>query len=394
VEWGIFYYNQYRWEEALACFEQALRINPHNEDALWNQGDALVNLEHYDEALEVSEALTSRFPDRWQAWYNRAWCCEKLELFDQVITAARQVIQLCPDNEDGYELLGNALLKKEKYDEALQAYDKALGLCPTYWSVWASKGLCLLNLERYEEALPCFETALADVPDDYGWWNSRGVVLYRLGRDEEALECYRKALDLCPDYVFATSNMADVYQRRKEYALAEQLYLKAYHLDPTGRRCDLFDATWCMYLTQRYKEMVPHLLAILPYAQTDNLHVAYRLAMAYKSMHMYHEAIDYYTLDIETFPNDPGNNASWLNIASCEEHLKHYEKAESAWKKALELHTDDDFRALCLYGLGILCGKQKRYTETVEYLQQSLALDPDFDECRQALGKARRRLKP
>jgi hypothetical protein len=42
----------------------------------------------------------------------------------------------------------------------------------------------------------------------------------------------------------------------------------------------------------------------------------------------------------------------------------------------------------------MMCGKQKRYTEAVEYLQQSLALDPYFDECRQALGKARRRLKP
>ena len=373
----------------MACFEHAVRLNADNIDALWQQGDALVKLGHYEEAVEISATLCKRDPDNWHAWYNKAWCLEKLERYEQVIPAAKKVIALCHNNEDGYELLGNALLALERFKEALAQYDKALKYCPTYWSVWASKGFCLLRLERYAEALPCYETATRKVPDDPEWWNSQGFILHQLDRDEEALACYETSLSLNPDYTFALSNMADLYWGRKDYAKAEQLYCKVYHLDPDHRRSELFYATWCMFYTQRYKEMIPPLLSLLPYAKEDDLPVAYRLGVAYKNLHRYSLAVKYYTLELETSPDNPD---CWFNIAICKEKLRHYDQAKAAWLKALELYDDPDSQALCLYGLGMLCGKQQRYAEAVDYFDRSLALDPNFDDCRQARSQALRLL--
>ena len=145
-----------------------------------------------------------------------------------------------------------------------------------------------------------------------------------------------------------------------------------------------------MFKTQRYDEMVPHLMTLLPYAEKEELHVAYRLGVVYKQLEHYQQAIDYFALDMETFPNDPEINTCWLNIALCEEKLNHYDKAESAWKKLMEDCTDDDCKAFGLYGLGMLYGKQGRYSEAADLFRQSLTIDPDFDDCREALKKAQR----
>lgn len=390
LEWGIFYYNQERFEAALACYEQALRLNPHNDIALQYQCDSLVMIEHYEEAAEVAESLTLCHPDDWQTWYNRAWCCERLEQYGEVMTAAQKVIQLYPENKDGYELLGNAQLNTWMLDEALENYDKTLELCPTNWQVWGNKGLCLFRLKRYDEALECYDIATIGEPVNPEWWNSKGFMLSKLDRLDEAMECYRKAIDLYPDFAMAIGNMADVYQKRKDFGKAVELYMRAYALDPEHRCVELFSATWCMFRMQRYDEMVPHLISLLPYAKEEEMHVAYRLGVVYKQMGQYQQAIDYFKLDLDTFCDDPDNNACWLNIAICEEMLEHYDKAEAAWKRSLEDITDDDYKAFCLYGLGLMYGKQERYSEAMSCFEQALALDPDLDDCREALKKAQR----
>ncbi len=335
IEWGIFYYNQYRWEEALACFEQAHRLNPNNEGALWQQGDTLIKMEKTEEALEVAETLTHRNPKNWKAWSNYAWCCLQLGLYEQLITAARKIIRLCPDNPDGYEMLGDALLETGHPEKALPQYEKVIKLDPDYLSALGSKGYCLLLLERYEEALRCYEVVTREVDDDHEFWNCMGVTLHHLQRDDEALDCYQKALDLKPDYLLALRNMADVYLKYKQCDTAEELYLKAYRIG--NRPADLFAATLCMYMTHRYEEMVQPLLSLLPVAKEEGLSVAYRLAVAYKNLHQYEEAIRYYKLQMETSQDGSDNSACWFQLALCEKKLKHLDEAENSMKKALEL---------------------------------------------------------
>ena len=147
-----------------------------------------------------------------------------------------------------------------------------------------------------------------------------------------------------------------------------------------------------MFYTQRYKEMIPPLLSLLPYAKEDGLSVAYRLGVAYKNLHQYSLAIKYYILELETSPDNSQVLDCWLNIAICNEKLKHYNQAEAAWKKILDLDTDPSCQALGLYGLGMICAKQQRYAEAVEYFDRSLAIDPDFDDCREARREVLRQL--
>ena len=41
-----------RYEEAIGCYDKAIRIDPENYDAWSNKGNSLVILERYEEAIE------------------------------------------------------------------------------------------------------------------------------------------------------------------------------------------------------------------------------------------------------------------------------------------------------------------------------------------------------
>ena len=49
---GISLYNLKKFNEALECFDEAIKINPQFEDAQSDKGVALGKLDHYDKAME------------------------------------------------------------------------------------------------------------------------------------------------------------------------------------------------------------------------------------------------------------------------------------------------------------------------------------------------------
>ena len=279
-------------------------------------------------------------------------------------------------------MLGDALLETGHPEKALPQYEKVIKLDPDYMSALGSKAYCLLLLERYEEALRCYEVVSREVDDDHEYWNCMGVTLHHLQRDDEALDCYQKALDLKPDYLLALRNMADVYLKYKQCDTAEELYLKAYRIG--NRPADLFAATLCMYMTHRYEEMVQPLLSLLPVAKEEGLSVAYRLAVAYKNLHQYEEAIRYYKLQMETSQDGSDNSACWFQLALCEKKLKHLDEAENSMKKALELFDSDEEKAMCHFSLGELYLERKQYTQALDHFDQAAALDPEIDDYAEA----------
>lgn len=185
--------------------------------------------------------------------------------------------------------------------------------------------------------------------------------------------------------------MADVYLRHKLCDRAEELYLKAYRIG--HRPSDLFSATQCMYMTRRYEEMVQPLLSLLPVAKEEGLAVAYRLAVAYKNLQQYEEAIRYYKLQMETSPDDADSGACWFNIALCERDMGNYPQARVAMRKVLKLFDSDEEKAMCYYGLGELCLEQKQYKQALDCFDRAVALDPEVDDYAKARKLAMSHMK-
>ena len=61
---GLTYYEQRQYERALACEEEALRIEPNCPLALWDYAGSLQMLRRHREALDIYEKITQRGAER------------------------------------------------------------------------------------------------------------------------------------------------------------------------------------------------------------------------------------------------------------------------------------------------------------------------------------------
>ena len=131
IKSGINYQLNGELEEALDCYDKALKIKPFST-ALLLRTYILHFLGRQKEALECCENLTEA-PEKYE------------------ISAATQKCNV-------WSLKGDILFIMNRYSDALDCYDNSLALNISP-SILTHKGLVLNKLERYEEALTCCNRA-------------------------------------------------------------------------------------------------------------------------------------------------------------------------------------------------------------------------------------------
>lgn len=186
VEQGDILFSQKRYEEAIAYYEQAVKI-------------------------QVNDAV---------AWFKRGLTLAKLKRFKNAIKSYNQAIKIQPDYHQAWCDLGVAFGNIRRHKEAFAAFDKAIQVKSDDGVAWLNRGLALIELEEYEEAIASFDKALKLQPNSPKIWDKRGYCLVRLGLDDEAIVSFDKALEIKLDYGSAYYNKAACYALQKEVNLA------------------------------------------------------------------------------------------------------------------------------------------------------------------------------
>jgi tetratricopeptide (TPR) repeat protein len=133
-EWfqqGLQHANSQDWESAIACWDNALALDPAIASGWHNRGSALALLGHYEEALDS---------------YDKA-------------------LALTPDDDQIQNARGNALYGLQRWQEALDCWDRVLQSREDFYQAWYNRGSTLENLDRTEEAIACYRRALELEPD-------------------------------------------------------------------------------------------------------------------------------------------------------------------------------------------------------------------------------------
>ena len=159
---GKSYYMIGSHEEALAAYNEALRLNPANAEIHRDKGHVLLKLNRFNEALDA---------------YNEA-------------------IQLKPGDEHFYIHKGHAFLKLQRCAEALVVYDHAVRINPSSAYLYVHKGYVLLDLQRPNDAQCAFEQALQLNPNIGMAYIGMGRALEALGRASESQQAYGQARSL------------------------------------------------------------------------------------------------------------------------------------------------------------------------------------------------------
>jgi adenylate cyclase len=159
---------------AQALFEQALKIDPNETDAL--VGDAFTYL------LE----------------YTRGWATTGTDYEAEILGQADRAIALAPDNLWAYNVKSLYLTNSRRANEGLSAADAGLAINPDDPPLYRARGIAKIGLGRYDQAISDVQQAMRLSPRDPRiglWLDDLGNAELGLGHFDAAIDKYRKAID-------------------------------------------------------------------------------------------------------------------------------------------------------------------------------------------------------
>jgi predicted O-linked N-acetylglucosamine transferase (SPINDLY family) len=153
-------------EAALACFEQALALQPDFAEALANCAVALQSLPNADpaRALAVFDRVLAKSPSLAEVRNNRGSVLRELGRVDEAIADYDVAIALRPEFAEAHCNRAKALAALGRHEEALASFDRALALQPQATDAQLNRGASLAALRRHAEAARDFARALAANP--------------------------------------------------------------------------------------------------------------------------------------------------------------------------------------------------------------------------------------
>jgi tetratricopeptide (TPR) repeat protein len=202
---------------------------PGNVAARNNYGNILALAGRPGEALAQYEEAIRLKPGEAEAYYNAGNALKRLGRLPEAIARYEQALRAHPKMPDAQTALGTTLEDAGRGDEAVAHYEQALRLDPNYADAHNHLGVALAKAGRLPEAIAHFEQALRINPDVH---NNLGNALRAAGRTQEAIAHYEEALRLKPDFAEAHNNLGRALGEADRLPEAIAQFEQALHIDP------------------------------------------------------------------------------------------------------------------------------------------------------------------
>ncbi len=266
-DWGETYSRQGEYLNAIASFEEAIRlnksyalaynlrglayhaagqpelaisdytyiiqnINSEYADAYVNRGIALSDTGNYQEALNDLRRGIEIDPELVVAYLNRGSVYRKLVDYPLALadfnTAIRLQERKVEEFRDTYKpspvpynSLGELYLEIRKYTEAVKCFDNALAIDSHYAEAYNNRGLARNLLGQSASARNDFDEAIRLDPGSAVYPFNRGVLYLDLDSYPEAIRDFSRAIERKADYAEAYLHRAIAHQLNGEIDLAQ-----------------------------------------------------------------------------------------------------------------------------------------------------------------------------
>ena len=207
IEEGNVIEDEGRLEEALRCYDAAIRMAPDLVRAHMNRGNVLLASGNIEGALGAYATAIAKDRGYALAHYNMGMTYTRAGRHGEARAAFESALALKPDFVDAEVALGYSLEELGQLDAAAACYRRALDINPNYAEVHSNLGNVLRSLGQLDAALASYRRAIEINPDYADVQNNLGNVLQDLGQVDAAVECYRRALSLKPDFANAHTSL-------------------------------------------------------------------------------------------------------------------------------------------------------------------------------------------
>jgi arylsulfatase A-like enzyme/Flp pilus assembly protein TadD len=187
-----------KFNEALAHYNELLRLNPGIPAYYVSAGFVLMKMDRTSEAIRLLEKARDRFPtsdlvlSRLVSFYLRA------ERWQDAIDAGQALLDLQPGDFDALFLSGSAYAMLGKWSEALEHYAQALKIEPENKILRQRHAFALAAVGRLEESLASYRKLKVEYPGDYIFDLDIGQIYERTGQIAKACGVLKEASERHP----------------------------------------------------------------------------------------------------------------------------------------------------------------------------------------------------
>jgi FOG: TPR repeat len=408
-----------QYSEALASFDQALKLDPQNSIVLVSSCRVLLEMEKNeqaigscDNALKVNQNWGESSPA--QAWFWRGLAFSRLAKYQQVLASCEAKKT---DLETNIGVKNNCILttRISRLESAKTSYEQATTLDPEFAVAWTYQGINLGELNEYVQAKKALETAIKIYPNnalalvnlcatlnklgnyqealtacesglqqDSNWLESepadtfiqKAQALAGLKRYEEGILAIDQALSLKPDSAIAWNTKTVILWQAQKYQEALNASEKALAADPNYFQGWFNRGSILRAMQQNQEALRAYQRAIgsdITFVPIETLGSVWTNSSAILwDLGQYPEAIAAANSAIEI---DPNSVSAWFNRGLFFTGVKDYEEAVKSYQQALKL----DPKAVNIWvaqGMGFFY--LKRYSEALNALEEALKIDPNY----------------
>ncbi|MFL9888425.1 tetratricopeptide repeat protein [Paraburkholderia agricolaris] len=322
-------------DEALECFEAALKLDPRNLQALVRRGNTLIEAGRYEQAVTAYDQTLAVAPMTLDALCNRGSALRVLGRYQEALDTYAAALTVDPRSFETHANRGNVLKLLDRQAEALGAYDRALEIAPNHPAILNMRGMLLIDMGRAREALASFNEAVAGQPDLIDALYNSAVALEHLGHVQEVVARCDRVLTLQPRHARALATRANARLVLKDYAAALADYDIALSLDPQSTSVLCNRSTALRHLG-RYDEALADLDRVL--AVDASFAAAWgNRGNVLQDLHRFDEALAANERMLEI---DPRSTTAWLNRGNVLLNLAKPDQALEAYERALAIEPE------------------------------------------------------
>lgn len=208
---GIAEGNQKLYDKAEGDFNQALKLNPKDWEAMMQLGQLRIIQHRLPDGQKSLEDSLNINPNNARALGLVVAVMATQKQPDKAIIARiQQQIAKAPNNAEMYDLLGDVQLKSGDNNGGLASAQKAMQLNPSDSSAVITYSRAQIALGNAGQAADKWKQWVKDHPNDAGAYTMLGSLQEAQGDRNGAMDSYKKAVAIQPDQPIANNNLANL----------------------------------------------------------------------------------------------------------------------------------------------------------------------------------------
>ena len=365
-------------EDAKACYQHAIALNPNYAKAHSNLGFVLKEQNLYGDAERCLKTALSIDPKIADTHYMLGTISQLHGKLEDAIHHFRKALKLDPELEFAYRDLCYVLFQHGQIDEAKAVINKGITNNPGIADYHFYLGNLYTHTKELDKAVACYRTALSIQPAYVEAHYNLGIVLQEQGNLSEAIASYRKAISLKPDYAEAHFNLGNTLHDLGRLNEAETSFRQTLEIKPDSAEAHSNLGLILQNQGRLTEAEASYRLALGIKPDYTEAHLS--LGNVLKDMGRLDEAEASYRQALQIMPDYAEAHS---NLGLTLQELGRLDEAEASYRRALQIKTDF---AEAHNNLGIALKDMGRLDEAEASCRRALQIKPDFAAAHSNLG--------